>query len=539
MEICINKGGEAVRVVLVSRQQAKQIKNRLEKDGKIQRDFRMCAAHLATPLSEMKEDLVAIPIISDESYEQTVLLTIEGVHQFGVQNCPYSSALLGNGNLGRRLCNSNRGSESYQQPHLNTIQTALVRAISNFLSDKGTKSGLNRTSLIEKVTLLSPDICPTKLELLGDDRTVVIPMNAFHNAATIGGKNLFDPHNSSLSFPNFLDSFEASYDMFTKHFLWREIADTYRSRRVVRRGEIDPNSPVRKGNYEILWVAPNSFDTMKFGPNSQYWITVTEQGIRQSFDLTRVMFSRGNISEKIRFGALVQEDEIVLDMYAGIGYFTLPALIHGKASQVYCCEWNIDAVEALRYNLFDNNVHTRAIVMEGDCRRTILERGLYNMFDRVSLGILPSSEGGWETAVRALRRDKGGWLHVHGNVPRREVHQWALWLCSRLKKYVCDHEDEGCEWITLIAHIENVKSFAPNVNHYVADVFLGRPSDLGNGKMYDRDIKDAIATLAPGSAGIWIVKDGNINFCAASADVEPPSCALSSDGVLHQAWMSA
>ena len=41
---------------------------------------------------------------------------------------------------------------------------------------------------------------------------------------------------------------------------------------------------------------------------------MTEQGIRQSFDLTKVMFSRGNISEKIRFGKLVMEGDVVLDM---------------------------------------------------------------------------------------------------------------------------------------------------------------------------------------------------------------------------------
>ena len=43
---------------------------------------------------------------------------------------------------------------------------------------------------------------------------------------------------------------------------------------------------------------------------------MTEQGIRQSFDMTRVMFSRGNITEKIRFGELVQPDETVLDVRA-------------------------------------------------------------------------------------------------------------------------------------------------------------------------------------------------------------------------------
>ena len=48
-------------------------------------------------------------------------------------------------------------------------------------------------------------------------------------------------------------------------------------------------------------------------------MTVTEHCVKQSFDFTRVMFSRGNVTEKLRFGRLCEEGERVLDMYAGIG----------------------------------------------------------------------------------------------------------------------------------------------------------------------------------------------------------------------------
>ena len=36
--------------------------------------------------------------------------------------------------------------------------------------------------------------------------------------------------------------------------------------------------------------------------------------------------------------------------------------------------------------------------------------------DRVNLGLIPSSEGGWAAACAALSPGRGGWLHVHGNV---------------------------------------------------------------------------------------------------------------------------
>jgi tRNA G37 N-methylase Trm5 len=248
---------------------------------------------------------------------------------------------------------------------------------------------------------------------------------------------------------------------------------------------------------------------------------VTEQGIKQSLDMTRVMFSRGNVSEKIRFGKVVREGDKVLDMYTGIGYYTLPALIHGRASYVYACEWNPHAIRALRYNIQDNHVEDRVTVLEGDCRVSAEENNLVDMFDRVSLGLLPSSEGGWKTAVRALKRSTGGWLHVHANVAEKEKKIWTFWLCRSLLDLV-QEEHISDEWVVLCDHVERVKSFAPTVSHYVADVFVGPACGFPRktGPLGSR-------------AGIF---EGN-ELLPCPSDVEIPSCALSPDGVLCQEWM--
>lgn len=231
------------------------------------------------------------------------------------------------------------------------------------------------------------------------------------------------------------------------------------------------------------------------------------------------MFSRGNITEKIRFGKLVQRGEIVLDLYAGIGYFTLPALVHGEAGHVFCCEWNERAVEALRYNLADNGVDGRATVFVGDCRVSAEKHQLVDMVDRVSLGLLPSSEGSWSTAVKALRRATGGWLHIHGNVPVKEAALWMEWVASCLGKLVRE-QGLACEWIVFAHHLEKVKSFAPTVNHYVLDVFLGPPN------------RYTATKIDCGKVGV--IRDGQLVECI---DNGPPSCALSTTGPLNQAWM--
>lgn len=155
-------------------------------------------------------------------------------------------------------------------------------------------------------------------------------------------------------------------------------------------------------------------------------------------------------------------------------------------------------VHALRYNLAANQVADRATVHPGDCRHTA--RKLESQIDRVSLGLLPSSEGSWEVAVRSLRSDKGGWLHIHGNVPVDEIDsRWVPWMANRLQSFV-----PFDDWVVNVTHVERVKSFAPKIVHCVADVHL-RPR-----------------------------RDGEVVL---QEDVTPPSCALSDNGVLHQAWM--
>ncbi|OWF54180.1 tRNA wybutosine-synthesizing protein 2 homolog [Mizuhopecten yessoensis] len=141
------------------------------------------------------------------------------------------------------------------------------------------------------------------------------------------------------------------------------------------------------------------------------WVQHIDNGIRYTYDLTKCMFSAGNITEKLRVAGFYCQGETVVDLYAGIGYFTLPYLVHAKASHVHACEWNPDAVDALRKTLALNSVSDRCTIHQGDNRETCPR----NIADRVNLGLIPSSEEGWPVACRALR-STGGYLHIHSNV---------------------------------------------------------------------------------------------------------------------------
>jgi len=65
-----------------------------------------------------------------------------------------------------------------------------------------------------------------------------------------------------------------------------------------------------------------------------------ENGIRYGFDVTKVMFASGNTDERMRMRKLDCTGETVVDMFAGIGYFTLPLAKYSGARRVFACEKN-------------------------------------------------------------------------------------------------------------------------------------------------------------------------------------------------------
>ncbi|KAL8461431.1 hypothetical protein ACS0TY_032776 [Phlomoides rotata] len=167
--------------------------------------------------------------------------------------------------------------------------------------------------------------------------------------------------------------------------LWPLVARALGTQRLARQGRI-ADTGTRDSKLEIL-------------VGDDGWVDHCENGIHYSFDATKCMFSWGNLSEKLRMAHLDCRDQVVVDLFAGIGYFVLPFLVRANAKMVYACEWNPHAVEALHRNLCANSVADRCVVLEGDNRVTAPK----GIADRVCLGLIPSSEGSWVTAVRALR----------------------------------------------------------------------------------------------------------------------------------------
>ncbi|KAF2630935.1 hypothetical protein BU25DRAFT_445916 [Macroventuria anomochaeta] len=258
------------------------------------------------------------------------------------------------------------------------------------------------------------------------------------------------------------------------------------------------------------------------------WVHTTQNSVHQTWAPLYTMFSRGNVKEKARLLSLpsitslapsssasqTQEGATAVDMYAGIGYFSFSYRRAGL-TRVLCWELNPWSVEGLRRGAALNNwsgrVFTPADIPspsstsgEWEAWRTNIIKGKEDFWifamsnetaDRivqclrdyippvrhVNLGLLPVSRLSWPSAVRAVDRRLGGWVHAHENVGVVEMDERKVEVETEFQRLTDECADErrsvagdaeGLKRKAQVEHVEKVKTYAPGVVHAVIDVHI-------------------------------------------------------------------
>ncbi|MCK4996600.1 MAG: class I SAM-dependent methyltransferase family protein, partial [Thermoplasmatales archaeon] len=193
-----------------------------------------------------------------------------------------------------------------------------------------------------------------------------------------------------------------------------------------------------------------------FGSNNTETIH-KENGIRFKLDPQKIMFSSGNMDERIRMATISDEKETIVDLFAGIGYFTLPLAVHSKPKKIFACEINPVAYDYLCKNIVLNNVSNIVEPLKGDNKEVTPK----NIADRVLLGYFGDTNKFLTTALNCLR-DCKGIIHYHDKFPESQVPDKPL----RLVKELADKYNRKAELIDY----KQVKSYAPGISHYVFDI---------------------------------------------------------------------
>ena len=191
----------------------------------------------------------------------------------------------------------------------------------------------------------------------------------------------------------------------------------------------------------------------------------TEHGVRYIFDIIKIMFSKGNVNERKYLATLVKEGEIIVDMFAGIGYFSLPIAKHSSVEKIYSIELNPEAYKFLVKNIKINHFEDKIIPIHGDCKNEVVrlsESGL--RADRVIMGVFPAPKNYIKEAL-LLAKDSGTIFHYEGVVEKENYRQ----LFDEFNE-IAERQNYQCKLLSK----RFVKSYGPNLYHCVLDIEISK-----------------------------------------------------------------
>ena len=186
-----------------------------------------------------------------------------------------------------------------------------------------------------------------------------------------------------------------------------------------------------------------------------------ENGCLFNLDLSKVMWAKGNNNERLRIAKLVGKGETVVDMFAGIGYFSIPIGVHSQADQIYSIEINPNSYHFLKNNITLNKINKKAgydrlVPILGDCA---IEAPKYSA-DRVLMGYVKTTHHFLKPAMECVK--DGGIIHYHETVPLKLIETRPY---ERVKKVAYECGEREVE----VLNIQKIKRYAPGVEHIVLD----------------------------------------------------------------------
>ncbi|MDR2967258.1 MAG: class I SAM-dependent methyltransferase family protein [Methanobacteriaceae archaeon] len=183
-----------------------------------------------------------------------------------------------------------------------------------------------------------------------------------------------------------------------------------------------------------------------------------ENGCLFKLDVSKVMWSKGNTNERFRIAKLVKSGDTIVDMFAGIGYFSIPIARHSQPKKIFSIEINPDSYHYLKNNIDLNKINIKAgykrieAILE-DCKKIATELSA----DRVLMGYVKTTHHFLDVAIDCVNH--GGIIHYHETVPEKLMNSRPY---ERIAKSAGNREVE-------ILDTNIIKKYSPGVVHIVVD----------------------------------------------------------------------
>lgn len=151
-----------------------------------------------------------------------------------------------------------------------------------------------------------------------------------------------------------------------------------------------------------------------------------EYGCRYKVDLSRAYFTPRLSTERSRILSWVKEGDTVVDMFAGVGPYSILLAKSKKPSKVVAIDKNPDAVRYLRENITLNSAKNIEAI-EGDAREEA--KRFAGTADHVIMNLPHSAHEFLDSAV--LLTKPGGIIHYYGMTPEDDLFESSVELIRK------------------------------------------------------------------------------------------------------------
>jgi tRNA (guanine37-N1)-methyltransferase len=137
-----------------------------------------------------------------------------------------------------------------------------------------------------------------------------------------------------------------------------------------------------------------------------------EFGCLFAVDLSTCYFSPRLSHERMRIASLIEPGETLVNVFAGVGCFSIIAAKHSGAAKVFSIDVNSAAVRFMKENIRLNRVYDKVTPLMGDSKK-IINNLFQHRADRVLMPLPEKALEYMPSAVSALKKS-GGWIHYYG-----------------------------------------------------------------------------------------------------------------------------
>ncbi|MEM2214894.1 MAG: class I SAM-dependent methyltransferase family protein [Candidatus Nezhaarchaeales archaeon] len=225
-----------------------------------------------------------------------------------------------------------------------------------------------------------------------------------------------------------------------------------RIRLVVRRSS-PARDPERVHSYEVL-AGSGGFETLH-----------RESGCTFKVDVSKVFFTSRLQYERLRIANLVKPGETIINMFAGVGPFSIVIAKKVPGVKVYSIDINPEAYKLMVENVKLNKVEDKVIPLLGDAGEVIDQYDLKGIADRV---LMPSPEHAINYLSKAVEALKVKGV-VHYYDVACQVKSLNDHLTSRISSIL---NGAGIKWE--VRTIRVIRSVAPLKIYLCADVHLDK-----------------------------------------------------------------